>query len=57
MEIKIYTLSSTRDPNNIRYVGKSKQKLSRRLSQHLCAAKKAKETNYKLQNLFNSSYI
>lgn len=32
MEIKIYTLSSTRNPNIIRYVGKSKQKLSRRLS-------------------------
>ena len=53
MEIKIYTLSSTRDPNNIRYVGKSKQKLSRRLSQHLCAAKKARENNYKLNYNYN----
>ena len=53
MEIKIYTLSSTRNPNVIRYVGKSKQKLSRRLSQHLCAAKKAKETNYKLNYNYN----
>lgn len=53
MEIKIYTLSSTRNPNIIRYVGKSKQKLSRRLSQHLCAAKKAKETNYKLNYNYN----
>lgn len=39
MNIKIYTLSSTRNPNNIRYVGKSKQKLTRRLSQHLLDAK------------------
>lgn len=53
MEIKIYTLSSTRNPNIIRYIGKSKQKLSRRLSQHLCAAKKAKETNYKLNYNYN----
>lgn len=53
MKIKIYTLSSTRNPNIIRYVGKSKQKLSRRLSQHLCAAKKAKETNYKLNYNYN----
>lgn len=53
MKIKIYTLSSTRNPNIIRYVGKSKQKLSRRLSQHLCVAKKAKETNYKLNYNYN----
>lgn len=39
MELKIYTLSSTRDINNIRYVGKTKQKLNRRLCQHLSAAK------------------
>ena len=50
MEIKIYTLSSTRNPNNIRYVGKTKQKLTRRLSQHLLDAKNhkkiGKSTNY-----------
>jgi len=42
MEIKIYTLSSTREPNNVRYVGKTKQSLKRRLNGHLCDAKKAK---------------
>ena len=42
MDIKIYTLSSTRNPDNIRYVGKSKQKLTRRLSQHLLDAKRHK---------------
>lgn len=41
MEIKIYTLSSTRDPEDIRYVGKTKQTLQRRLSQHLTDAKKS----------------
>ena len=44
MEIKIYTLSSTRDPHNIRYVGKTRQPLKRRLSQHLTDAKKAAKT-------------
>ena len=47
MELKIYTLSSTRDINNIRYVGKTKQKLNRRLCQHLSAAKKAKKDKIK----------
>lgn len=43
MIIKIYTLSSTRNPNEIRYVGKTTQKLKRRLSQHLSSAKKYSE--------------
>lgn len=51
MEIKIYTLSSTRDLNDIRYVGKTKQTLKRRLQGHLCDAKKAKRLgNYKNHN-------
>lgn len=51
MEIKIYTLSSTREPNNIRYVGKTKQTLKRRLQGHLCDANKAKRIgNYKNYN-------
>lgn len=49
MEIKIYTLSSTRNPNDIRYIGKSKQKLTRRLSQHLTDAKKHK-INHNINN-------
>lgn len=55
MEIKIYTLSSTRNPNNIRYVGKTKQTLSRRLQGHLCAAKKSKKLNY--HNNYNYNWI
>ena len=55
MEIKIYTLSSTRD--NIRYVGKTKQKLSRRLSQHILDAKKYKKKGiYKIVGLCKRSY-
>lgn len=40
MEIKIYTLHSTRNLQEIRYVGKTKQTLKRRLAGHLSAAKK-----------------
>lgn len=38
-ELKIYMLSSSSDPNNIRYVGKTVEKLSVRLSGHLHDAK------------------
>jgi len=44
-KVFIYTLSSTRDINNIRYVGKTTQALKRRLQGHLCDAKKALKTN------------
>lgn len=53
MEIKIYTLSSTRDPNNIRYVGKTKQPLKRRLSQHITDAKKASKLGTKRNYNYN----
>lgn len=53
MEIKIYTLSSTRDPNNIRYVGKTKQPLKRRLSQHITDAKKANKLGIKRNYNYN----
>lgn len=46
MEIKIYTLSSTRDINNIRYVGKTKQTLKRRLSQHIIDARRCYKNGY-----------
>lgn len=52
MQIKIYTLSSTRDLNDIRYIGKTKQILKRRLQGHLCDAKKAK----RLGNFKNYNY-
>lgn len=52
MEIKIYTLASTRDLNDIRYIGKTKQTLKRRLQGHLCDAKKAR----KLGNCKNHNY-
>lgn len=41
MEIKFYTLADPRDPNNIRYIGKTKQKLARRYDQHISSAKRA----------------
>lgn len=51
MIIRIYTLASTRNINDIHYVGKTKQELRRRLSQHLSSAKKYKEdNNYKNYN-------
>lgn len=51
MEIKIYSLSSTRDLNDIRYVGKTKQTLKRRLQGHLCDARKTNRLgNYKIKN-------
>lgn len=53
MEIKIYTLSSTRDPHNIRYVGKTRQPLKRRLSQHLTDAKKAAKAGLKRNHNYN----
>lgn len=53
MEIKIYTLSSTRDLNDIRYVGKTKQTLKRRLQGHLCDAKKAKRLGYYKNHNYN----
>lgn len=51
MIIKFYTLSDPRTPNNIRYIGKTKQeKIQRRLDQHICDAKKyqknGKKSNY-----------
>ena len=40
MEVKIYTLSSSSNPDNIRYVGKTTENLNKRLSGHLTLAKK-----------------
>ncbi len=41
MEIKFYTLSDPRTPDLIRYIGKTSQKLERRLDQHISATKRA----------------
>ena len=41
MEIKFYTLSDPRSPNIIRYIGKTSQKLARRLDQHISTTKRA----------------
>lgn len=43
MEIKFYTLSDPRTPDNIRYLGKTNQKLARRLDQHISATKRAND--------------
>ena len=53
MEIKIYTLSSSRSPNDIRYVGKTKQSLRRRLQGHICCAKRAKKSGYCTNHNYN----
>jgi len=42
-KVFIYTLASTRNPNDIRYVGKTTQTLERRLQGHLCDARKVKK--------------
>ena len=44
--VRIYTLSDARDPDNIRYVGKTVQTLKKRLSGHIHDAKTAKMSNY-----------
>ena len=40
MEVKIYTLSSSSNPDNIRYVGKTTENLNKRLSGHLTLFRK-----------------
>lgn len=52
MEIKIYTLASSQNPDEIKYVGKTKQSLKRRLQGHICCAKKAKKSG----NCTNHNY-
>ena len=41
MKIKFYTLSDPRNPNIIKYIGKTSQKLARRLDQHISTAKRS----------------
>lgn len=48
-----YTLSSTRDLNDIRYVGKTIKPLQYRLKQHLLKARKALESNYTHNHEYN----
>lgn len=44
--VKIYSLSSSRNPEIIRYVGKTQQTLNRRLTEHYRSAKNFKKQNY-----------
>lgn len=46
VEIKIYTLTSTRNINNIRYVGKTTQKLKDRLIAHISDSKRDLKNKY-----------
>lgn len=55
MEIKFYTLSDPRTPDNIRYLGKTNQKLARRLDQHISATKRA--NNGKGSKNHNTNWI
>lgn len=52
MRITIYTLASSRNPNEIRYVGKTRQTVKRRLQGHICCAKKARRSG----NCTNHNY-
>lgn len=53
MEIIIYTLQSTRNLQEVRYVGKTNQTIKRRLSGHLSAAKKSLSNNYTQNHNYN----
>lgn len=53
MKITIYTLASSADPNNIRYVGKTRQTIKRRLQGHICCAKKALEKGCSTNHNYN----
>lgn len=50
-----YTLSDPNNSNEIRYIGKTTQKLSRRLDQHISSAKRAKQG--KGSNNHNTNWI
>ncbi len=51
--IKIYCLASSENIDEIRYVGKTTQALNRRLSGHICDAKKSKLNNYTKNHNYN----
>lgn len=51
--VYIYTLSSTRNLDDIRYVGKTVQSLKRRLQAHISDAKKAKRDGYEWNKDWN----
>lgn len=53
MITKFYTLSSTRNINEIRYVGKTVKPLLYRLDGHLCAARRAKNAKYTHNHNYN----
>lgn len=53
MTTYFYTLSSTRDRNNIRYVGKTVRKLDYRLDAHICAARNAQLIKYTHNHNYN----
>lgn len=60
MEIKFYTLSDPRTPEIIKYLGKTNQKLARRLDQHISTSKRAnlgKESKNHNTNWINSLLI
>lgn len=55
MKTYFYTLSNPNDPNIIKYIGKTTQKLARRLDQHISTAKRAKEG--KTTSNYNTNWI
>ncbi|MGV8961919.1 MAG: hypothetical protein ACOH2V_00880 [Candidatus Saccharimonadaceae bacterium] len=55
MEIRFYTLSDPRTPDIIRYLGKTNQKLARRLDQHVSTSKRARDG--KTSKNYNTNWI
>lgn len=53
MEVTFYTLTSSAYPNDIRYVGKTRQTIKRRLQGHICSAKKAAKKGYCTNHNYN----
>lgn len=55
MKTKIYTLSSDRNLEDIRYIGKTKESLKKRLSNHIAQAKRNDNIGYSYN--YNSNWI
>jgi len=58
-EVRIYGLYSSKNPNNIRYVGKTSESLNKRLSRHIqsCEKEKTRKSNWIKKELKNGNKI
>ena len=53
MNVTFYTLSSSAYPDDVRYVGKTRQTIKRRLQGHICSAQKAAKEGYCTNHNYN----